>query len=136
MVAPYEGHGLDPRMHAELAQHVVDVVADRFLAQVELLRDLCRRTAVLQQAQHLRLTRSECRVRPYGRVGRLVLDLPEDADHPLAAVKPDRAHLDPHSIALPADQYDFLVHDVRSPWMFFANSSRARGAGARSPPPM
>ena len=57
-------------MDAESAKEMTDVVSDGFGAQVELMGDLLGRVSPLEEAKHLGLTGSQCRVLRSG----LVLD--------------------------------------------------------------
>ena len=82
-------------MDIERAQDVADVVPHSLGAEVELAGDLLGRAAVLEKAQDLGLPGGQMGV---GRRRRVVLFdiqcLPEDADHPPAALERNRADLD------------------------------------------
>src|SRR5829696_7444698 len=67
-LAASQGDGLEPRVHTERTQHVPNVVADRLGAQVELVGDLFRRAAVLEETQDLVLARRQMRMRDRGRL--------------------------------------------------------------------
>jgi len=74
-------NGFEPGVHAKRPQQMADVIAHCLWAELELLRDLLRRTATLEQAEDLRLAWREMR---WKRVSGLFLDirqLPEDSDH-------------------------------------------------------
>ena len=79
-----EGDRLEPGMHAERAEDVANVVADRLDAQVQLTGDVVRPPAVLEQAEHLGLTWGQMRVSGPRRCLVDVRDLAEDADHAVA----------------------------------------------------
>jgi hypothetical protein len=61
------------------------VVPNGVRAQTQLFGDLSGRAAVLEQAQDLRLSRSQSRVDGHRRAVRDVHGLAEDTDHPAAA---------------------------------------------------
>jgi hypothetical protein len=67
-------------VHTEGPQHGADMVPHRLGAQMELLGDLPRRAAVLEDALHLGLARCERRMRRC-RLHGMMEDLAEDADN-------------------------------------------------------
>src|SRR5690349_19637701 len=87
---------LDPRVRVESAQQPPNVVADGVDAQVELLRDLRRRSTVREQVQDLVLAWSQVRVGVRRRRLLAVLDDAEHTDDPPAFAERARAdlHLD------------------------------------------
>jgi hypothetical protein len=94
MHAPSDCNRFEACVHVECSQHGADVVADGLGAELELVRDLFGRTAVLEQAQHLALAGRQLRLRRRGFVLFYVDSLAEDADHPPAAAERDSADLD------------------------------------------
>ena len=59
MVTVHERNRLEPRMHAERAQHCANVIAHRLDAQMQLAGDLSCRSALGEHVQHLGLARCE-----------------------------------------------------------------------------
>src|SRR6476469_2778233 len=100
------------RMGVKGPKDVTDVVPHGFDAEVEVMRDLFGRAAVLEQAQHLALSWCQVRMR---RRRCIVLDiqyLPENTDHVAAALQRDSAEFDRDSLAVSAD-HDALVVGAR-----------------------
>lgn len=89
------------------------MVPDGLDAQVQLLGDLLRRSASLEQDEHLRLPGRELELRV--RMGLLdeVGDLAEDAEEVVSVVDRDRADLDRDALAVRADDLDDRVSDPR-----------------------
>jgi len=48
------GNGFETRAHSESAEQMADVVPDRLRAQMELLCDLLRRAALLEETENRR----------------------------------------------------------------------------------
>jgi len=79
---------------------------------MELVDDLPRRAAVLEEAQHLGLARRQRRVRR-GGVNGMMEELAEDPDDPLPAHQWHRAHLDGHSLPVGVDEHQLGVRHRR-----------------------
>ena len=104
---------LEAGMHAQCSEDVANVVAHGLDAQMQLLRDLVRRTAMLEQAEHFGLARRQVRM---GRPRRCLVDvgdLSEHADDVVTLDERDCAHLDPDPLAVSSDHDDLAV--VRLP---------------------
>src|SRR5204863_1159153 len=95
-----------PRVHAERAQDVTDVIAHGLDAEMQLDRDRPGGAPVLEQAEHFGLTGSEVWMRRPRRSLVHVRHLPEDADHPVAPKKRHRAQLDADALAVGAQDHD------------------------------
>ena len=124
----YERDRLEPGMHPEGLEDAANVVAHRLRAELELLRDLLRRTATLEQAEDLRLAWCEMR---WKRVSGLFLDirhLPEDSDHVAAARQRHRAQLDLDALSL-RRQEDATVIRALGRSLQVAREDLARTAG-------
>jgi hypothetical protein len=105
--------GFEPGMHAKRSQQVADMIAHCFRTELKLLRDLLGRAATLEQAQYLRLARSEMRWR---RVFGLFLDirhLPEDPDHAMTLHQRARADVDLKATAVRIQEDDLRVGHLR-----------------------
>src|SRR5256885_1635758 len=79
------GNCFESRVDAERTQQMTYVIAHRLLTEMEIAGDLRCRTAVFEQAQNLRLTRREVRMRSGARLFRPVRNLTENPDHPIAS---------------------------------------------------
>ena len=79
------GDRLETRVHAERAQDVANVVANRLDAQVQFASNLVGRTAVLEQSQHFGLPRCQVRMRGPRRGLLDIGDLAEHTDDVIAA---------------------------------------------------
>jgi hypothetical protein len=91
-------------MDAEGLEEAPYMVPDRVRAEVELGRDLFRRAALLEEAEHLDLPGGEMRRRRRDGAAGPPLEQAEDSDHALAAHERYRADLDGHSRAGGGDE--------------------------------
>jgi hypothetical protein len=113
--SPRDRDRLETGARIECPQHGADVVSSRLDAYVKLLRDPLGREAMIKKAQHLGL--------PWGQVLRWrrrlflieVLDLPEDADDSVAAVKRDGTKFDRQALAVCAEDHALVVRARRWP---------------------
>jgi len=111
VLLPPDRDGFEARVGVERPHEVADVVPHRLGAEVELMRDLLGRAAMLKQVQHLGLPRRQARM---GRRRWVVLfhvfDLAEDADHmAIAAAERNGADLHGQPLTVRADQHGLVV---------------------------